>query len=97
MDFRVTWIHMYEVPGCEYDRVPVDDFRRRNGRAAGWEAYCLSEAFAHQVDQERALVPGLESGPAKFYVVNFDSVPDILHQTVKEVFSRLQLIKRGVN
>ena len=96
VDFRVTWIHMYEVSWCEYDRIPVDDFRRRDGRAAGWEADCLSEASAHQLHQKRALVPSLESGPTQVYIVNFDSVLDILHQTLKEVLS-LQLIKRSVN
>ncbi len=57
----------------------------------------MSEASAQQVDQKLALVPGLESRSTQVHIVNFDSLLDILRQTLNEVFSRLQLIKHSVN
>ena len=75
----------------------MDDFRRRNGRAVGWETDCFSEACVHHVHQKRALVPSFESGPTQIHMVNFDSILEILRHALKELLTRLRLIKRSVN
>src|SRR5260370_32319739 len=78
MNLRVLRFHMCEVSGCEHERLLVKDLDGRNGPAGRRETNRFRETCSYQLHRESTAVPHLKRGPAKVYMVDFDSFFKIL-------------------
>src|SRR3974377_2326440 len=97
MDRGVSRVYVPEGSGRKHDSFFVEDVDRWRRRSNGWKIDSLSKTRAHQVCQNRALVPPFEGPTTHFRVVNFNALLDILNNILEESFFRLQLIENSVN
>src|ERR1700756_1387435 len=97
MDCRMSWIYVLERSGREHESFLVKDFDRRRRRPTGWKADDFSKACAHELSQNRALVPPFKGRTSHFCIINFDAFLDPLSNILEEELFRLQLIENSID
>src|SRR5580692_11555220 len=97
MDCRMRGIYVFERSWREHDSFLVENFDRRHGRPTAWETDRLSKSCAHQLSQNRALIPPFEGGATHFRIVNFNTFLDVLSNVLEERFFRLQLVEDSID
>src|ERR1700740_52646 len=97
MDCRMSGIHVLERSWREHDGLFVENFDGRHRRPTRWKIDGFSKTCAHQLGQNRALVPPLEGGPTHFRIVNFNAFLDSLSNILEESFFHLQLVENSVD
>src|SRR5580692_8476343 len=89
----MSGIDVFERSWREHGSFLVEDIDRWHGRSITWKTHGFSKAGAHQLHQNRALVPPFEGGAAHFSIVNFNAFLEVLSNILEERFFRLQLVK----
>ena len=75
----------------------MEDIDRRHWRPTAWKTDGFRKTCAHQLSQNRALVPPFEGGATNFRIVNFNTFLDVLSNILKEGFLRLQLMEDSID
>jgi hypothetical protein len=97
MDCRMSGIYVFERSWREHGSFLVEDFDRRHGRPTARKTDGFSKTCAHQLSQNRALIPPFEGGATHFHIVNFNTFLDVLSNILEEGFFRLQLVEGSID
>src|ERR1700739_393544 len=97
MDCRMSRINVFERSWREHGSCLVEDVHGRHGRPTAWKTDGFSETCAHQLSQNRALIPPFESGATHFRIVNFNAFLDVLNNSFEKRLFRLQLVEDSVD
>src|SRR5579864_8608185 len=97
MNCRMSGIYVFERSWREHDSFLVEDIDRRHGRPTAWKTDGFSKTCAHQLSQNRTLIPSFEGGATHFRIVNFNTFLDVLSNNLEERFFPLQLVKDSID
>src|SRR5580692_7902953 len=93
----MSGVHVFKRSRRESGSFLVEDIHRWYGRPTAWKADRFSKTCAHQLSQDRALVPPFEGGAAHFRIINFNTFLDVLSDILEEGFFRLQFVEDSVD
>ena len=94
MDCRMSGIYVFERSWREHDSFFVENVDRRNRRPTERKTDSLRKTCAHQLRQNRALIPPFKAGATHFRVVNFHTLLDVLDSILEERFLRSPIGRR---